>query len=156
MRLNKIKELLKEIKELSYEEYISLLVLNEKIDYNSDIQDITNGDLDFIKNWIENTYMENDISLYSEEFNDFINKEVEYGSEYHNVFCFNNKLKLAKKIKELEKMGYVERGYESILKSNGVEQYFDTIEQAQEKAEEMRKLVSSADYFVENMEVNNE
>lgn len=77
MRLNKIKELLKEIKELSYQEYISLLVLNEKIDYNSDIQDITNGDLDYIRNWIENTYMENDISLYSEAFNDFINKEVE-------------------------------------------------------------------------------
>lgn len=49
MRLNKIKELLKEIKELSYREYISLLVLNEKIDYNSDIQDITNGDLDWIE-----------------------------------------------------------------------------------------------------------
>ena len=43
-------------------------------------------------------------------------------------------------------------GNESILKSNGVEQYFDTKEQAQEKAEEMRKLVSSADYFVETME----
>lgn len=77
MRLNKIKELLKEIKELSYQEYISLLVLNEKIDYIQDIQDITNGDLEYIKKWIANTYMENDISLYSEEFNDFINKEVE-------------------------------------------------------------------------------
>ena len=36
------------------------------------------------------------------------------GSEYHNIFCFNNKLKLAKKIKELEKMGYVERGYKYV------------------------------------------
>lgn len=75
MRLNKIKELLKEIKELSYQEYISLLVLNEKIDYLSDIQDIIDGDLDYIRGWIENTYMENDISLYSETFNDFINME---------------------------------------------------------------------------------
>lgn len=32
-------------------------------------------------------------------------------SPFYNVFCFNNKLKLAKKIKQLEKMGYVERGY---------------------------------------------
>lgn len=77
MRLNKIKELLKEITELSYQEYVSLLVLNEKINYNSDIEDITNGDLDYIRNWIENTYMENDISLYSQEFNDFIWNEVE-------------------------------------------------------------------------------
>lgn len=75
MRLDKIKELLKEIRELSWHEYISLLILNEKIDYNSDIQDITDGDLDYIRGWIENTYMENDISLYSEMFNDFINKE---------------------------------------------------------------------------------
>lgn len=43
-------------------------------------------------------------------------------------------------------------GMESILKSNGVEQYFDTKEEAEEKAKEMRKLVSSADYFVETME----
>ncbi len=43
-------------------------------------------------------------------------------------------------------------GIESILKNNGVEQYFDTLEQAQAQAQEMRKLVSSADYFVETME----
>ena len=30
MRLNKIKELLKEIRELTFQEYISLLILNEK------------------------------------------------------------------------------------------------------------------------------
>ena len=76
MRLNKIKELLKEIKELSYIDYVALLVFYEKIEHNSDIEDITDGGLDYIKGWIENTYMENDISLYSEEFNDFI-KEVE-------------------------------------------------------------------------------
>lgn len=77
MRLNKIKELLKEIRELTFQEYISLLILNEKIDYNSDIEDITDVDLDYIRKWIANTYMENDFSLYSEAFNDFINKEEE-------------------------------------------------------------------------------
>lgn len=45
---------------------------------------------------------------------------------------------------------------ESILKSNGVEQQFDTREEAQEKAKKMRQLVPRADYFVETMEENNE
>ena len=49
----------------------------KKIDYNSDIEDITDVDLDYIRKWIANTYMENDFSLYSEAFNDFINKEEE-------------------------------------------------------------------------------
>lgn len=77
MRLYKIKELLKEIKGLSYQEYIALLVLHEKIDYNSDIDDITDEDLDYIRGWSEDVYMESDISLYSQEFNDFKNMEVE-------------------------------------------------------------------------------
>lgn len=31
-------------------------------------------------------------------------------SPFYDIICFNNKLKLRNKIKELEKFGYIERG----------------------------------------------
>ena len=54
MELDKIKQDLLKLKEMDYKELFILLVLNEKVEYKQDIQDITQTDL----NYLEQKYYE--------------------------------------------------------------------------------------------------
>ena len=76
MNIEKIKELVKTIKSSDYRDYFAAIILNEKIDYLQDLEDLTENDLKYIEN-IYNYYMKNDISLFSEEIYNKIWEEVE-------------------------------------------------------------------------------
>ena len=78
MELDKIKQDLLKLKEMDYKELFILLVLNEKVEYKQDIQDITQADL----NYLEQKYYEfidddNIASLLNEQVLEMINKEEE-------------------------------------------------------------------------------
>ena len=67
MNIEKIKELLRTIKKADYRDYFAAVLLNEKIDYMQDIEDLTEKDLKYIDGIYDN-YISNDfIKLLSDE-----------------------------------------------------------------------------------------
>lgn len=59
MKLEEVKELLKIFKSADYKALFGALVLNEKIDYMSEIDDITDKDIEYLKE-LYNKFLDSD------------------------------------------------------------------------------------------------
>lgn len=67
MNIEKIKKILKEFQKNDYRDYFAAVLLNEKINYMHEIEDITENDIKYIDE-IYDDYTSNDnMSLLSEE-----------------------------------------------------------------------------------------
>ena len=76
MKLEEVKELLRIFKSADYKALFGALVLNEKIDYMSEIEDVNNKDIEYLEE-LYDKFMESDnlTLINSDLLNDM---EVEY------------------------------------------------------------------------------
>ena len=59
MNMELLKEYTRTLKNMNYKEFIGAIILNEKLDYLQDLEDITQKDVDYLTK-LYNYYMEND------------------------------------------------------------------------------------------------
>lgn len=76
MNINKIKELLYIFKNSDYKDFFGALVLNEKIDYIQDIEDITKDDIKYLEELYDEFLNIDNMTLLNTDLIDYLDDSI--------------------------------------------------------------------------------
>ena len=77
MNIENVKELLLTIKKADYKDLFAALVLNERIDYAQDIEDITANDIEYLEELYDEFLNVDTMTLLNEELLDYLEDKLE-------------------------------------------------------------------------------